>query len=243
MRYPKLKFKIDYKKDIKTFFNFVNEAHFDGGRNLEWAVFKKYSYFRQYKKGDKLKIDEAVAEKFIKSIYLESQPVMTKSMPIYKEKWLLVEEDFYCLVGGLFRGHRWPNGKYIVYPTIWGMFPRFLEDKTFQVPFKYKNKKYIPVIIAHEMLHFMFYDYFYKKYPKYKSDKHNFFVWHVSEIFNTLVQSLPDWLRVFKIKSMSYPEHDKIVNKLSKKFCEQINWSTDDLIKEIIEAVKKNKLA
>lgn len=243
MRYPKLKFKIDHKKDIKTFFNFVNEAHFDGGRNLEWAVLKKYPHFRQYKKGDGLKVDEAVAEKFTKSIYLKNRPIMAKSMLIYKKKWLLAEKDFYRLVDGLFCGHRWPNGKYIAYSTIWGMFPRFLEDKTFQVPFKYKNKKYILVIIAHEMLHFIFYDYFYKKYSKYKSDKHNFFVWHVSEIFNTLVQSSPDWLMVFKIKSMSYPEHDKIVNKLSKKLYKQASWSIDDLIEEIIEAVKKNKLA
>lgn len=243
MRYPELKFKIDYNKDVKTFFNFVNEADFDDGRNLEWAILKKYPYFQQYKKGNTLKINKVIAEKFIKSVYLKNQPVMIKNMSIYQKDWLSLEKDFYHLVNSLFCDHIWPKGKYIAYATTWGMFPRFLDEKTFQIPFKHKKKKYIPVIIAHEMLHFIFYDYFYKKYPGYESDEYNFFVWHVSEIFNALIQSSPNWLKIFKMGSMSYPEHDKIINKLSKKYHKKIGWDIDSLIKEILECVRKNKLA
>lgn len=241
MHYPKLKFKIDHKKDVKTFFNFVNEAHFDGGRNLEWAVLNKYPYFRQYKSEDTLKVSKLIVEKFVKSIYLENKLIIDKNMSIYQKDWLKAEMPFYDLVDKLFLNYHWPKGKYIAFTTIWGMFPRFLEDKTFQIPFKCKNKKDIPTIIAHEMLHFIFYDYFYKHFPKYKYNKYNFFVWHISEIFNTFIQNSPKWLKVFKMKSLGYPEHDKIIFKLSKKYYKKSDWQLNDLIKDIIDMVAKEK--
>ena len=111
---------------------------------------------------------------------------MIKNMSIYQKDWLMVEKNFHCLVDELFCGHKWPKGKYIAYTTIWGMFPKFLEDKTFQIPFKHKNKRYVIVVIAHELLHFIFYDYFYKKYPKYRLDKYNFL--HTNSKFSEVVE-------------------------------------------------------
>ena len=56
--HPKLKFKIDYKRDIETFFAFNNEADFDDGRNLKWAILRKYPQFKKYKKNNKLDISK-----------------------------------------------------------------------------------------------------------------------------------------------------------------------------------------
>ncbi len=239
---PRLKFKIDYKKDVQTFFDFNNSAHYDNGRTLEWAFFKKFPFLKKYKHGNVLKIEKEEIIDFVKSFYNKEKQVMQNNMFVYQANWQKKEKNFYGLVEDLFPNNFWPKGKYIVYPTIWGMFPRFLEDMTFQVPYKYRNKKYVNVIIAHEMLHFIFYNYFYKKYPQYKEDKYNFLIWHISEIFNVIVQDSSNWLKLFEIKTMEYPEHSKIIKELKKIYYQNNNWQIDSLIKDIIQLVKKSNL-
>ena len=175
---------------------------------------------------------------FVGSVYLRNKKTINKNINLYQKNWSKIEEKYFLLVDDLFSGYVWPKGKYIAYPTIWGMYPRFLEDKTFQIPYKYKKEDYVNVIIAHEMLHFIFYDYFYKKYPKYKSNKYNFFAWNISEIFNSIVQNSSMWLKVFKTKTMSYPEHKNIINKLQKVSCRNNGIKADELIKTIIKNFK-----
>jgi len=235
---PKLKFKIDYKKDIKTFFIFVEETNFDNGRILEWAILRKYPQFEKFKKDDNLVVDKKTIEKFVKSIYSKNKVVILTNLVKYRKKWSKIEKKYFALVKDLFKPDKWPKGRYIAYPTIWGVFPRFLKDKTFQIPYKYKKVGYVYVIIAHEMLHFMFYDYFNKKYSIYKTNKYRFFVWNISEIFNGVIQNHPQWLKIFKIKTLIYPEHKKIIKKLQKVYYGRENIIVDDLIKDIIKALK-----
>lgn len=236
---PKVKFKIDYKKDIRTLQNFVNDAKFDGGRNLQWAVFRLYPELKNCIDVKKGKIEKKQIELFVKKMYLKNKGAINQNLNVYKSNWQRKERAFYDLTSQIFGGHKWPKGKYIAYFTIWGMFPRFLKDKTFQIPHKFRRKRYLNVIIAHEMLHFIFYDYFYEHYSKYEKDKYGFFVWHISEIFNEIVQNSPKWLKVFKLKTMGYPEHKNIVKKLSKKFYRRENIDINVLIKDILKAVQK----
>lgn len=239
MHYPKLKFKIDYKKDVKTFFAFNNETGFDDGRNLKWAILRKYPQFNKYKKGNKLNISEKIVFDFVRSVYLKNRKVIRENISLYQKNWLKIEKDYFLLVDDIFDGCPWPKGKYIVYPTIWGMHPRFLEDKTFQVPYKYKNERYVSVIIAHEMLHFMFYDHIYKKFPKFKNNRYNFDIWHLSEIFNDIIQNSPSWLKIFKKKTMAYPEHKKYLPKMRKLWREIQN--VDKWLIEAYEYLQKKR--
>jgi len=232
--YPKLKFKISCKKDVQAFFGFVKDAEYDSGRNLEWAIFKLYPIFKKYKKDGSFNVSKKIVSDFVKNKYSQNATIIKKRLKLYKDNWKRVEKDYYHLVNQLIPLSYWPKGKYIAYPTIWGMFPKYLEDKTFLVPFQYKNEQYINTIIAHEMLHFIFYNYFFKKYPKYKNEKYDFFVWHISEIFNGLVQNSPQWLKVFKTKSINYPEHNKIIKQLKNKYYKKEIWDTDKIIKDII---------
>lgn len=88
------------------------------------------------------------------------------------------------------------------------------------------------------MLHFIFYDYFYEKYSEYSKDEFNFFVWNVSEIFNSVVQNSPKWIKVFKTKNMDYPEHEKIIEKLSKKYHREEKIAVGELVEDIVKEVK-----
>ena len=229
---PKVKFKIDARKDLKSLKAFISEAGFDDGRNLEWAIFKKHPALRSVIKNGK-DVNYAFLERYIAEIYKTNKKAISVNFNRYETNWRKQEKKFFALVSDLFPDTRWPKGKYIAYATIWGMFPRFLEDKTFQIPARYRSKHYVSVIIAHEMLHFIFYERIRRKYPQYKNPEHSFLVWHISEIFNSLIQDSPTWLRVFKKKTMPYPEHKKIIAKIRKRHPDPAILKADGLIREI----------
>ena len=229
---PKVKFKIDPKKDLVTAKSFINESIFDDGRNLEWVFFKKYPELRGMVK-DAKDTDYKFLNRFIAKKYKENREVAVNNFKNYEMDWQKIEKKYFVLVGDLFPGVVWPKGKYIAYATIWGMFPRFLEDKTFQIPIKYRSRRYVSVIIAHEMLHFMFYEHIKRNYPQYKDPEHSFLVWHISEIFNSLIQDSPTWLKVFKKKTMPYPEHEKVIMALRKQHPDPAMLKAGDLIQKI----------
>jgi len=84
------------------------------------------------------------------------------------------------------------------------------------------------------MLHFIFYEYLLNKYKKYQNHKYDFFVWHVSEIFNVIIMNRLSWQKILKNKDEGYPEHRKIIKKLSKK-----EYDLDELIVNIMLEVNK----
>jgi len=241
MSYPCVVFHKDAKKDFKTLRAFTKDAKYNNGRNLNWAVFKKYPHLKTSfdKKSYKIKNERALRY-FIYKTYRIKRTAMDRALAQHKKRWGKIAPTFFLLVNELFNGRVWLRSKYIAYGTIWSMYPRFLEDKTFQIPFWHRTPRYVSVIIAHELLHFMFYDYFYARYSKYNHPKHNFFVWHISEIFNTIVQNSPPWVNHFKLKSFGYPEHEKIVKRISRTFYHRNVWNLDVLINEIIKEVKNS---
>lgn len=153
---------------------------------------------------------------------------------MFEKGWRKEEKQFFEIADRLFSNTPWPDGKYIAYSTIWGMYPRFLDDKTFQIPVSAKKRRAINLIIAHELLHFIFYPYFFKRYKEYKSHKYDFFVWNISEIFNSLILKRQEWKKLLKANNQDYPEHKKIISELSVK-----KYKLDNLIEAIISRVKK----
>lgn len=228
---PKIKFRVNPRKDILTFFDFLRDAKYDEGRNFEWAVSKPYPFFKKYNE----KINKNVVNDFVVKYYSENQDEIKKNISIYEKDWRKIKNDFFVLVNDLFKEVKWPKGKYIAYTTMWSMYPRFLEDMTFQIPMRSRKKKVVSFIIAHEMLHFIFYEYYLNKYKKYRSHKYDFFNWHVSEIFNVIVMNRPDWQKLLNNIDDGYPEHRAIIKKLSKK-----SYSLDDLVANITLEVKKS---
>ncbi|MDD4761573.1 MAG: hypothetical protein PHZ25_00920 [Candidatus Pacebacteria bacterium] len=231
----KIKFKVTYKKDIESIRAFINEASFDHGRNLKWAVYKNHPFLKKFIE-KKETPDFADIDKYIKETYKKNESSYKNNFKLFESNWRKKEKYFFTLIKSLFGNFKWPKGKYIAFSTIWGMFPRFLEDKTFQIPAEFKNKEYLNVVIAHELLHFIFYEYFYKKYPKYKKSEFNFYVWRISEIFNSLIQNSPSWIKVFNEKTMIYPEHKKIISKIKKDSL--VLKNVDSLIETIIKHSK-----
>lgn len=242
MKHPprkRLTFRADANKDVASFFAFIVDASYDGGRNIKWAILNKYPACKKWFQCEKFIGHRVDVVQFIKEKHTHHANSIDKNLINYERKWRVIEPKFDKLVKEIFGDYPWPKGKYIAYSTIWGIYPRFLEDKTFQVPYRFRNKRYVNVVIAHELLHFIFYEYFHAHYPRYRSDDYNVLSWHVSEIFNTIVQNSVSWRKIFGLPSMGDPVHKKIVEKLSHIHTGEPCWNLDKLIQDIVVNAEK----
>lgn len=227
--HPKLKFTYSKKKDLEIFLGFLEtNKHFDKSEDLEIGFFNLYP---ELKGREKLDTPEAkkMAQKVISKEYSTKKEVLTKSLKKIKFDWQKISPWFYQECDRIFERHLWQNGEYTAYATIWGIYPRFLENKTFTFPYKHKLKNYSLVVIAHEMLHFIFYDYLFNNYPEYKNKKFEKEVWQMSEIFNVLVQNSKKWQEKFEQRVIIYSKLKPKIRKIKKDL--SVNFIAKDFIK------------
>lgn len=242
MPVPNITFSIRPEKDIETFFAFENETY-DIEQILTWAFWRPYPKLKAWFENYKFVTDRKTVEAFVRSEYIKNEQTIQDNMRLIETTWREKEKQFSELIELLFPNTEWPEGKYECLPTIWGMYPRFLEDKTFQVPWKHEKPGYALAVISHEMLHFIWYSEFYKHHQEYASgSEDDYFVWNVSELFNSIVQGLPSWLSVFGQEPMAYPQHETILSELKLKYTHRKDWAAEDLTKELIERVKTHEV-
>ncbi|HPN15150.1 MAG TPA: hypothetical protein PLF71_03485 [bacterium] len=234
---PTIEFKISAERDVETFFCFVRDAEYDDGENIKWAILKPYPELVSWFKGTELTATRDDVCRFVNLKYNSHAKEMASNLIVYQRDWDALSPRFEKLTKDLFEDAHWPNGKYIAYLTIWGMYPRFLETCTFQIPWKHQIKGYVPVVIAHEMLHFIWYAFAFDKLP-YLNKMDDFKVWHISEIFNSFVQNSDAWISVFKQPSMQYPVHENILNNLKSRMPSIENLKTLMITKAVIKAVE-----
>lgn len=243
MPVPKITFSVRPEKDIETFFAFANETY-NVEQTFAWAFWKPFPELRSWFDDHRLIVDRKTVETFVESEYAKHGLAIQDGMRLVEATWREKESPFSELIERLFPEVAWPEGKYECLPTIWGMYPRFLEDKTFQIPWKHERPGYALAVIPHEMLHFIWYSEFYKHHPKFKPNtEDDYFVWNVSELFNSVVQGLPSWLDVFGQEPMPYPQHGMILSELKPKYTSLPRWTSEDLTKELIERVETAGLA
>lgn len=215
---PQVRFENSIEKDVDTFFSFVSDAAYDGGRSLEWAVFSVFPELKKLFEDKKFVGTRDDIASVVRAEHEKNEVVIAEKTALYEKEWKVMSDKFFILIKEIFGKRPWSEGKYIAYPTMWGMYPRFLEDKTMQVPYDGKICAKVNEIVAHELLHFMFYDYFFEKYPQCAGEDCEMFAWHVTEIFNTVVQNSQKWRTAFHHDVEGYPEHEGIVATLQKDF-------------------------
>jgi len=126
----------------------------------------------------------------------------------------LVAQPFFKAVDKVF-AHPWPNGLYFAYLSIFPCGPRFLENKTFQV--FYLAKENASLRTAHELLHFLFYDYFEKNFSEISPTEEK--VWILSEVLNFLILDSPKFCALFGAShSHPYPNHISIIENLKPEW-------------------------
>ena len=211
-------------------------------REIEWALSGYKDLAQKLQKPAKVPSTSRLVQEYVDIFYARNGAQMHVQLKRIRFGWEKQRRKrFYQLVRKLFGDTAFPPGKYVAYGTMWHLYPRFLEDKTFFIPWKYTRRDFIYVVIAHEMLHFKFFDFFKKHYSTYKDPEHSLFVWHVSEIFNILVQNSSPWMSVFHKRAKLYPEHVSVVRSLRQWQKKQSHINIDLLIQKIVTTLKNRK--
>lgn len=224
---PNLKFELSIALDNEMAFQFIDAKM--GGVDFGEGIVNMYPELKAAKTAvgqERRKIIDDFTEKFYTFQKAELKSMINK----IRHDWESVEDIFFRQVGKIFNNRAWPQGDYICYLSIFDCNPRFLENKSFQVYYKHRQG---PIhVIAHEMLHFMFFDYLSKAESSFRDriDEHT--AWLLSEWFNDLVLALPSFKRFGQQIKDNYPE----VEEFAKQFPE---FKADSLdIVSFFKAVK-----
>jgi len=224
MSFPKLIFKQNKTLDLEIALSFRNMKA--GG-----VDFKKIGFIDPHPSLKEHKtLSQTILKNYISSYYSQHKEELSRACKKAEDQWKNISPKFFLLVKEIFHSHSWPAGKYICCLSIWNCNPRNLQTKTFQI--FYKNKSYQETII-HEMLHFVFYDYLFANYPKYKEKKYAEIIWDISEAFNIVIQNSADWKKALKTrKEKAYPAHKKLIRKMKQNW--KTNQDIDCLLKKVL---------
>lgn len=230
--YPKIKFGLNIYLE-KKFFNIFSNDQKAIRPELRFLLEGKFSRTRD-------KFLSAYTDNYYK---IHSEDIM-REIKKTEKSWKKVEKYFFHEVDRLFNGYPWPKGKYFGYASIWRMFPRFIKMKTFAFPAEPKNfrRNITTAVIAHEMLHFITYDYLQKKYklkPGECCSKDKTF-WCFTENLNVLIENEKIWHKFTGgEKNKPYLECQPLYFKMKKIWDK--NKNLDNLIVNIFRIKNESK--
>jgi len=239
-KYPKIKLKIDIKEDTDNCISFIKRER-KGIKHqfLLWFLPDDFKYILSKNFSEKER--NKIIREYTKHIYKIKKDEIGKGFKKAKEDWQKVEKEYFQLTDRIFQNHPWPKGNYRGIASIWCMYPRYIKHKIFFFPYKHRILEFSNKVIAHEMLHFIFFDYIKKKYNLEEfsvvKNKPNDYVWQVSEVFNDVMENWQPYSRLFKDKLRSYPDTEKMFHKIKKQWQEKqdIDW----LLKQWFETKEK----
>lgn len=223
------------ENELDLFRDFYKGIGYSTGEN-------DYEIFLGYLKEELLELFKGKSEeeiyKIVKEVlereYKKHDNVLKYNLETIEKEWTELEPEFIEESEKLFDGHPFPSGEYKAYISIWGRFVRNLDKKTLSFPCQ---TGLMMMTVVHEMLHFMFYDYFEKNFEG-KLDKNQ--LWELSEIMNVLIMNEEPFLTWTKHKSQAYPAHEKNYEKLLPLYKER--KSMKEFIEKAVEILEKFKV-
>lgn len=168
---------------------------------------------------------------FTKKYYSEHKVDIEKKLNEINKGWESVAKEYFTSVNQVFGKPKWPQGEYICYLSIFDCNPRFLDSKTFQLYFR--HDEWANYLIAHEMLHFVFFDYLDTHESDFKKTQEENTIWLLSEWFNDLMFNLPTFKQFGGNIESAYPE----VAEFSKQFKDKSKIKDVKTFFEVIKPV------
>lgn len=206
---PKLRFQLNKQLDRDIAWNIFREPT-TGGVDFWRHIVELHE---PLKTASDAPDPKAFIEGYVNRLYTGHKKDFQKRLKEIKELFGKRERALMAAIDGVFQSGEWPGGKYIVFPSVFDVNPRFLDTKTFQV-FMYADDNGILFTIAHELLHFRFYDYCLRRQAgmfQGLDTEHDKF-WDMAEIFNTLVQNSAAFLAVHGQPEPGYPDHGRQIS-------------------------------
>ncbi len=206
-----IKFELNKELDKEMAFVFVNMTNKVGGVDFSKNVTNFHPELESVKDLDRNEQIKIIGE-YMDKYYEDNINDLEKQKLDFQSDWEKTENEFVGHLNKIFKNPFKPEGEWTGYLSVINCNPRFLKNKTFQVFYKHKNVKEVAI---HEILHFFFYDYAIKKFPEIfeKLDTNTGTFWKLAELFNDVIQALPDFIERRDV--FGYPDHEKYRDYLS----------------------------
>jgi len=223
--YPKIKFDINLPREKNLFLGRT--------RNLQKFLPVGMSFVL---KKEFIKKKNKILSAYLDQYYFDQKEYLADSAKNTQTKWHKVEKIFFKKVDQLFNHWPWPKGNYRGFVSIARTFPRYIKEKSFAFPlrtFKPGRENNDLRVTAHEMLHFIEYDYLQKKFGLQPSERNSpdSTFWQFTENLNVLIENSNYWQEFNKgFKSKPYPDCQKLYIKMKKIWDK--NKDIDNLIKK-----------
>ena len=219
--FPRIDFIYNSKTDADCAVGFFSESKLEADDNFLKGFFPNELYLtiENELSNDK---KEKVIRDYVSEYYEQNETGLKDRFKFIESDWENVEIKYFNLVKQLFNAHPWPDGEYTGLGTIFHCYPRFISKKVFFFPLNHKVERFANKVIAHEMLHFMFFDYVEKKYElgeKSEIDgKGPNYLWKVSEAFNSVIEGWQPYSELFNSKPHPYPEVVEIYTRMNEQW-------------------------
>jgi hypothetical protein len=212
----KLKFSISRGLDELMVSQFLDVK--GGGIDFGAGIIKTHPKLKKIAFTKDTNLRKRVIKKYFANYYKINKKSIRNKIDVVKRNWYKIEKDYVDITENYFNGYKFPDGMYVAYASIINCNPRFLESKTFQFYYKKPLKEALHTI-AHELLHFIFFDFVEKKLKAKTKHLTEEQLWDLSEIFNVIVLRSDLYKKIIDRKVIkSYPDHKKYLKQFEKEF-------------------------
>jgi len=233
---PKLRFYLNKELDKVMAEQFLDEQ--GGGVDFSLGIFRTHPKLKNLKSLPEVNLRRQNISRYFNLYYKNHHQEIEKKINQAKTAWRQREEEYVKITEDFFGGWKFPAGRYIAYASIIDCNPRFLESKTFQFFYKKSLDDTIHTI-AHELLHFIFFDFVEKNFKNEAKRLSEEQLWDLSEIFNIVVLKSSHYRSIIdpRVKITPYPDHQPYL-----KIFEEIHQNSagaEEFIRKSINAIKK----
>ncbi|MDO8435117.1 MAG: hypothetical protein Q7S89_00320 [bacterium] len=180
-----------------------------------------------------------IVDTYFNTYYRTHGAKMNQRVARVKEQWKKRELEYVIVTERYFGGFKFSSGMYVAYASIINCNPRFLDSKTFQF-FYQKGVPDAIHTVAHELLHFIFFDFVKKKLPKLAISLPEEALWDVSEIFNVILLKSPRYQSLIDRRFVRpYPEHRKFISRAESLY--KTSGSAKEFIIRLAQLISRQK--
>jgi hypothetical protein len=218
-KYPKIHFRVEGKQDLFNAVNFILK----GDENNQLVERFLHPYLRFIlQSGFSRQLRKKILIAYTNHFYKIRRSEINEGFKLAVKNWRKVESKYFKLVDGLFNNRAWSKGNYRAFASIWLVYPRYIKYKVFYFPFTHRIDSYANKVIAHEMLHFIFFDYIEEKYGLSQDSRlkgrPKDYVWQFSEVFNTVIENWEPYKKITGIEAKPYDGLETLYRKVKKQW-------------------------
>ncbi|PIP29727.1 hypothetical protein COU12_01155 [Candidatus Jorgensenbacteria bacterium CG10_big_fil_rev_8_21_14_0_10_54_38] len=225
--YPKIKLAADAKRDAQLGVNFLKFTTHGKDKEKFLRMFFPDELINVINGKASARMRDKLIRAYALRVHKGNRKEIAEGVLRARKEWASAEKKFFRLADRIFNHRPWPNGNYRGFVTVFYAYPRDIQRKVFYFPYNHHLQRFANKTIAHEMLHFMFFDYVEERYGLKEHaripGKPRNYLWQVSEAFNTAIQLWKPYRKVFQFGSHPHPGTEKLAARMIPHWAREQN--------------------